>query len=127
MTKLNKILANAVLALTLTASATASNVGRLVLGALPVDDRKEGRIEARSNNYHSVRLSARTKVEIAVAGDGDTDLDLYVYDPQGNLVASDTDNSDDCAVAFRTLQAGSYHVKISNLGYVYNRYVIAVD
>ena len=59
---------------------------------------------------------------IRVSGDGDTDLDLYVYDERGNLIASDTDRSDECVVAWTPRWTGPFIVRVKNLGGVYNRY-----
>jgi len=65
--------------------------------------------------------------EVAVSGDGDTDLDLYVYDSNGNLIASDTDYSDDCYVRWVPRWTGRYYIKIVNRGGVYNRYIILTN
>ena len=65
--------------------------------------------------------------EIAISGDGDTDLDLYVYDSNGNLIASDTDYSDDCYVSWVPKWTGRFVVKVVNRGPVYNRYVILTN
>lgn len=65
--------------------------------------------------------------EVAVSGDGDTDLDLYVYDSNGNLIASDTDYSDDCYVNWVPAWTGRFIIRIVNRGPVYNNYVVATN
>lgn len=64
---------------------------------------------------------------IAVKGDGDTDLDLYVYDENGNLIASDTDNTDCCLVSWTPRWTGKFTVRVVNRGNVYNNYRIATN
>lgn len=65
--------------------------------------------------------------EVGVSGDGDTDLDLYVYDSNGNLIASDTDYSDDCYVNWVPAWTGRFIIRIVNRGSVYNNYVVATN
>jgi len=65
--------------------------------------------------------------EIVVDGDGDTDLDLYVYDENGNLVASDTDYTDLCIVSWQPVWTGEFTVVIQNRGSVYNEFDIATN
>ena len=78
---------------------------------------------------HTYRISfvAGYLAEILVSGDGDTDLDLYVYDSNGNLIASDTDYSDDCYVSWIPRWTGSFIVQVVNRGRVYNRYVMLTN
>ena len=78
---------------------------------------------------HTYRISfiADYLAEILVSGDGDTDLDLYVYDSNGNLIASDTDYTDDCYVSWVPQWTGSFIVKVVNRGRVYNRYVMLTN
>ena len=42
--------------------------------------------------------------------------DLFVEDELGNVVASDTGLTDNCAVSFTPLSAGKYTIKVKNLG-----------
>lgn len=64
---------------------------------------------------------------VVVSGDGDTDLDLYIYDNNGNLVASDTDYTDQCVCTWTPRWTGNFKIKIKNRGRVYNRYTMAVN
>jgi hypothetical protein len=54
-------------------------------------------------------------------------LDLYVYDSNGNLIASDTGYSDDCYVSWVPKWTGRFIVKVVNRGPLYNRYVILTN
>ncbi len=86
-----------------------------------------GSVNARSYTYYDAKFWANEIAEIVVSGDGDTDLDLYVYDQNGNLIASDTDYTDDCYVRFCPRWTGLFRIKIVNRGGVYNNYVIATN
>ncbi len=57
----------------------------------------------------------------------DTDLDLFVYDEAGDLVASDTDYTDDCLAAWTPYCTQVFTIKVENLGCVYNRYGLATN
>lgn len=83
----------------------------------------------RPNHYitYNVNFVANSLAEVAVQGDGDTDLDLYVYDSNGNLVASDEDYSDDCYVNWVPKWTGRFVVKIVNRGGVPNRFVVVTN
>ena len=65
--------------------------------------------------------------EVTVVGDGDTDLDLYVYDENGNLVDSDTDDTDVAYCAWIPRWTGTFRVEVKNWGRVYNRYSITTN
>ena len=81
------------------------------------------------NSYmdYTASFVANQLAEILVSGDGDTDLDLYVYDSNGNLIASDTDYSDDCYVRWVPAWTGRYTLRVVNRGPVYNRFVILTN
>ncbi len=84
-------------------------------------------VKAYSTYTWTCSFEAQRLAEIVVSGDGDTDLDIYVYDSNGNLIASDTDYSDDCYVSWVPRWTGKYYIKIVNRGGVYNRYVILTN
>ena len=86
-----------------------------------------GTVYAHSYTYYSQKFWANELAEIVVSGDGDTDLDLYVYDENGNLIASDTDYTDDCYVRFYPRWTGLFRIKIVNRGGVYNNYAIVTN
>jgi hypothetical protein len=84
------------------------------------------RIEALETNYVSFWALADDEVAIVVAGDGDTDLDCSVYDGDGQLLASDTNDTDRCVMRFTTPHSGLVGIRIDNLGDVWNAYEIRV-
>ncbi len=83
-------------------------------------------VEPRTRDIMRVTLAAGEQTLVAVVGDGDTDLDLYVYDENGHLIGSDTDRTDRCLVTLRPKWTGVFRIEVCNLGYVQNRYAIAV-
>ncbi len=98
---------------------------------------QRGNINGPSRDYSAVNgnsyidytasFVANELAEVLVSGDGDTDLDLYVYDSNGNPIASDTDYSDDCYVRWVPAWTGRYTIRIVNRGPVYNRFVILTN
>ena len=84
-------------------------------------------VNGRSYTDYTASFVANQLAEILVSGDGDTDLDLYVYDSNGNLIASHTDYSDDCYVRWVPAWTGRYTIRIVNRGPVYNRFVILTN
>jgi hypothetical protein len=65
--------------------------------------------------------------ELAILGDGDTDLDLYIYNADGYLVASDSDDSDKCYLTWRPQYTSSYKIVVKNRGKVYNNFVLMTN
>lgn len=84
-------------------------------------------VSGNSHMDYTASFVANELAEVLVSGDGDTDLDLYVYDSNGNLIASDTDYSDDCYVRWVPAWTGRYTIRIVNRGPVYNRFVILTN
>jgi hypothetical protein len=84
-------------------------------------------VRAHSTNVYRMTFVGGEWEVLAVSGDGDTDLDLYVYDENGNLVAKDDDNSDDCMVRFIPRWTGPFTVKVVNRGHYANRYTLGTN
>ena len=82
------------------------------------------RVEARSTDTFYVTFRGGEDAMVVIQGDHDTDLDLYVYDENGNLIGSDTDNTDQCVVGFHPNWTGTFRIEVRNLGYIYNQYEI---
>lgn len=97
---------------------TSLSFGGIVDG--PVAD--SDRVEANDTISYYEIFRGGEPAAVAVSGDGDTDLDLFIYDADGNLVASDTDLSDQCIVAWVPDRTQQYRIVIQNLGDVYNAY-----
>ena len=96
-------------------------------GAVNGPSRHYDAVNGNSTDTYQISFIANVLAEILVSGDGDTDLDLYVYDSNGNLIASDTDYTDDCYVCWVPAWTGRFIVKIVNRGPVYNNYVILTN
>ena len=80
------------------------------------------RVEAYSTDEYRIKFWAEDKAVVTVRGDGDTDLDLYIYDANGNLICSDTDNTDYCVCSWYPKWTGYFTIRIKNRGSVYNKY-----
>lgn len=96
-------------------------------GAVNGPARAIERVYANSTDTYSLSFVSGYLAEVLVSGDGDTDLDLYVYDSNGNLIASDTDYSDDCYVSWVPRWTGRFIIKVVNRGGVSNRYAIMTN
>lgn len=87
----------------------------------------EDRVYGKDYVDFQCKFWANELAEVVVIGDGDTDLDLYIYDASGNLIASDTDYTDDCICRWVPAWTGSFTIRIMNRGVVYNNFVIATN
>ena len=96
-------------------------------GAVGGPKRHVDYVNGHSYDTYSCSFVKGRLAEVGLSGDGDTDLDLYVYDSNGNLIASDTDYSDDCYVRWVPKWTGRYTIKIVNRGPVYNQYIILTN
>ena len=112
--------------LSLLAQIEADNQGAH-RGAVNGPSRTCDTVRAGDTDTYRISFVADYLAEILVSRDGDTDLDLYVYDSNGNLIASDTDYTDDCYVSWVPRWTGSFIVQIVNRGRVYNRYVMLTN
>ncbi len=96
-------------------------------GAVGGPKRAASTVNARSTDRYICKFWAGELAEVAVIGDGDCDLDLYIYDENGNLIASDTDYTDQCICRWVPSWTGAFTIKIVNRGYVYSNYIIATN
>ncbi len=108
MSKVKMILS--MLALTIIAGAASASVNY-------VDS-----VDAYDTERYTATFRAGEAVTLVVAGDGDTDLDLYIYDENGNLIASDTDYTDFCVTSWCPRWTGQFTIVVENHGSVYNRF-----
>lgn len=88
---------------------------------------RRDRVSARSTDIYNVTFQGGRPAIIRVSGDGDTDLDLYVYDENGNLIVSDTDTTDECLVMWTPRWTGRFRIKVSNMGRIYNNYILLTN
>ncbi len=85
------------------------------------------RVLAGHTDVYTINFRGGEQAMVIVSGDGDTDLDLYVYDENGNLIDSDTDNTDQCVCTFTPRWTGPFTIRIKNLGRVYNQYTLVTN
>jgi hypothetical protein len=85
------------------------------------------RVRAGATDVFRINYRGGEEAEVAVMGDGDTDLDLYVYDENGNLICSDTDNTDRMYCSWYPRWTGQFQIKIRNYGSVYNEYAVVTN
>lgn len=78
-------------------------------------------------DIYTIYFKSGIPAEVGVSGNGATDLDLYVYDENGNLIASDADYSDDCYVCWTPRWTGNFIIKVVNRGSYNNYYNIATN
>lgn len=84
-------------------------------------------VKAGGRDVYTIGFHADEMAYILVQGDGDTDLDLYVYDDNGCLIESDTDETDVCECYFTPVRDGFFEIHIVNRGKVYNNYVLQTN
>ncbi|MBR5068138.1 MAG: PPC domain-containing protein [Bacteroidales bacterium] len=84
-------------------------------------------VRAHDTDVYTVTFRGGELAIVAVIGDGDTDLDLYIYDSNGNLVASDSDYTDDCVCTWTPRWTGSFKIKIRNRGSISNCYLLRTN
>ena len=87
----------------------------------------EGRVYGKDYTDYTAKFWANELAEVIVIGDGDNDLDLYVYDSNGNLIASDTDYTDQCVCRWVPSWTGAFTIRIINRGAIYSNYAIATN
>lgn len=78
------------------------------------------------NHYsnYTVNFIGGQLAEVLVSGEGWADLDVYVYDQWGNLVAYDTDYSDQCYTSFVPQFTGEFTIQVVNRGNYSNPFTI---
>jgi hypothetical protein len=84
-------------------------------------------VRAHSTDVYHMTFVGHEWEVLVVSGDGSTDLDLYVYDENGNLIAKDEDDTDDCVVRFIPRWTGDFTVKVMNRGGYSNRYTLGTN
>lgn len=87
----------------------------------------EGRVYSKSYVDYYSKFWANELAEVIVVGDGDTDLDVYIYDENGNCIASDTDYTDQCICRWVPSWTGNFTIRVVNRGTVYNDFAIATN
>lgn len=129
-TRINKIIANLLLAIILT-----TGLSTLTLANPAETSNPETNIETNAalftvGSYRTVRhrsyFRAGERVDIVLNGDGYTNLDLYVYDAYGNLVDYRTGGSDYETMTLDIYRSETFSIKVVNRGNTYNQYSLNV-
>lgn len=106
-------------------STLAENATR---GALGGPKYAREKVNANSTDRYTISFWANELAEVTVVGDGDNDLDLYIYDENGNKIASDTDYTDTCVCRWVPSWTGAFTIKVVNRGQtVYSNYVLMTN
>lgn len=84
-------------------------------------------ISAYTTDTYKIAFKENKKATVKVTGVGLTDLDLYIYDNNGNLIISDTKNSDDCECSWIPKWTGEFTIRIKNQGGIYNLYYMQTN
>jgi len=83
------------------------------------------RANANGSNRHRMRVRPGQYVCVQIDGDDDTDLDLFVNDPGGREVGRDVSIDDEEEVCFTANRGGTYTIRVTNLGNVWNQYSLS--
>jgi hypothetical protein len=101
---------------------TASSRGRVGGPGYVID-----KVMAEQGNIHEVNFTGGEAAEVAVVGDGSTDLDLYIVDENGNMIAMDEGDTDECYVIWKPNWTGIFYITVVNRGTVYNQYALVTN
>ena len=96
-------------------------------GAVGGPKYSEDRVYGKDYVDYTCKFWANELAEVIVIGDGDNDLDLYIYDANGNLIASDTDYTDQCVCRWVPSWTGAFTIRIVNRGAIYSNFAIATN
>lgn len=111
---------------------------RLRMATLPEAPAKvRGKTGGPSHVSRSISAGAEDTLEfeyrgleraiVVLQGNSQTDLDLYVYDPNGNLVVSETNQTDSCSVRWTPRWTGKHRIVIKNQGATINSYLLITN
>lgn len=96
-------------------------------GAVGGPKYSEDRVYGKDYEDYQCKFWANELAEVIVVGDGDNDLDLYIYDEKGNLIASDTDYTDQCICRWVPAWTGTFTIRVLNRGAIYSNFAIATN
>ena len=91
-------------------------------GSFDGPKRRMDYVSGKGQMIYNIPFRAGEIGEVTVLGSGDTDLDLFIYDANGGLINSDTNDGDDCYARFAPRMAGNVTIKIVNRGTEQNDY-----
>ena len=85
------------------------------------------RAQAFASVWYTETFRAGELAVVAIRGDGYTDLDLFVYDENGNLVASGTGPTCFETVSFTPRWTGRFRIEVRNLGSTWNQFTLTTN
>ena len=97
------------------AAALSSEMGTTAKGRTGGCTRHYDTVKARTTDIYRMKFRGQEWAEIAVSGDGASDVDVYIYDDNGNLIASDTDSTDQCYVRWVPSWTGAFRIEVRNV------------
>ncbi len=83
-----------------------------------------GRVDAGRSRFINESFVGGRRAVVRIAGDGSTDVDVFVYDENGNLVASGVGPTDREYVTFTPRWTGRFTTEVRNLGNTWNRVLL---
>jgi hypothetical protein len=109
------------------ADAVAKEIARKPLGAVGGPIKSLHVCPAFGTQSFRVTYRAGELAVCIMDGDGSTDLDIFIYDENGNLIASDVGLSDYARLTWVPRWTGPFVIRISNLGSRANAYYIITN
>lgn len=98
-----------------------------VRGAIGEEKYSFDMIKGYTTDTYKVKFKENKKAVVQVKGVGLTDLDLYIYDRNGNLITSDTSDSDNCECTWIPKWTSEFTIRIKNRGGFYNMYYMQTN
>jgi hypothetical protein len=82
-------------------------------------------LPGQMRDTYKATLRANELTTIRVTGSGTTDLDLFIYDENMNLVDQDIGLTDKAVCFVNPRWTGVFYIRVVNLGFVPNTYIIS--
>jgi hypothetical protein len=82
------------------------------------------RLPPGQTHTYTAYVVAGVPATVAIRSDGHTDFDLFVYDRFGQLVGIEDHDTDCCVVRWIPRSSGMVTIRVVNVGWGYNNYVI---
>ena len=99
-----------------------------VMGRIPGPGSLRGTVSPGGvDSYAGVYFQSRRTAIVSISGDGGSYLELYIYDHNGNLVASGTGPGDQKQAQWTPRITEAFVVQVRNLGNNHNGYVLRTN
>jgi hypothetical protein len=108
--------------------ASALLIGTVTFaGAVGGEKYAHSTLNGYEKHDYRVVFEAKKTALVLVVGDKSSDIDCYVFDNAGNLVTSDTDRTDQCALVWVPAWKGKFRIVVRNMGKEPNEYSMATN